>query len=395
MAAEVGEHATGAVRPPLVSRPLLVRCISIAGVSASFYLMLSVVPLFARSAGASTNVAGLATTVLSLSTIAGYLPTPRLVGRYGHRVMLAAGMLLLGTPALVLTVTSNLTVVLVACAVRGVGFAITCVSGGALSVSLIPPERRGEGLALIGVVSGVPSVVALPLGVWLSGHAGFRAVFVLGAAAALAPLASLPWLPDGGRVSRDAPAAASDSMLAGLRTPALIRPALIFFSVTMAIGIFVTFVPLAASRADAGTASLALLIESAAAIGGRWLAGRLGDRSGKRGLLVPGVLAAAAGFALLSLPGPAGIMLLAGGLVFGTGFGMTQNTSLTLMYDLVPESGFSMVSALWNLAYDSGMGVGAAWFGAVAGGVGYRFAFGFTALIMAGGTALNRGTKAR
>jgi MFS family permease len=154
-------------------------------------------------------------------------------------------------------------------------------------------------------------------------------------------------------------------------------------------------VPLAASRTDAGTASLALLIESAAAIGGRWLAGRLGDRTGKRGLLVPGVLAAAAGFALLSLPGPAGIMLLAGGLVFGTGFGMTQNTSLTLMYDLVPESGFSMVSALWNLAYDSGMGVGAAWFGAVAGGVGYRFAFGFTALIMAGGTALNRGTKAR
>jgi predicted MFS family arabinose efflux permease len=407
------EHTADTGRPPLVSRPLLVRCVSIAGVSASFYLMLSVVPLFARSAGASTNLAGLATTVLSLSTIAGYLPTPRLVGRYGHRVMLAAGMLLLGTPALVLTVTSNLTVVLVACAVRGVGFAITCVSGGALSVSLIPPERRGEGLALIGVVSGVPAVVALPLGVWLSGHIGFRAVFVLGAAAALAPLASLPWLPDGGRIGRDASAAASDSMLAGLRTPALIRPALIFFSVTMAIGIFVTFVPLAASRADAGTASLALLIESAAAIGGRWLAGRLGDRSGlgkqsglsdrsgpsdqggKRGLLIPGVLAAAAGFALLSLPGPAVVILVVGGLVFGTGFGMTQNTSLTLMYDRVPESGFSMVSALWNLAYDSGMGVGAAWFGVVAGGVGYRFAFGITALIMAGGTVLNRGTKAR
>ena len=98
MITRVREQAERTPRPPLVSGPLLVRCISVAGVSASFYLMLSVVPLFARSAGASTNVAGLATTVLSLSTIAGYLPTPRLVARYGHRAVLAAGMLLLGLP---------------------------------------------------------------------------------------------------------------------------------------------------------------------------------------------------------------------------------------------------------------------------------------------------------
>jgi hypothetical protein len=74
---------------------------------------------------------------------------------------------------------------------------------------------------------------------------------------------------------------------------------------------------------------------------------------------------------------------------------MTQNTSLTLMYDLVPESGFSMVSAVWNLAYDSGMGIGAAWFGVLAGGAGYRVAFGFTALVIVCVSALNRGTKAR
>jgi predicted MFS family arabinose efflux permease len=415
MVTAVRQPAERIERPPLLSRPLLVRFISIAGVSVSFYLMLSVVPLFARSAGASTNVAGLTTTVLSLSTIAGYLPTPRLVARYGHRAVLAAGLLLLGAPALVLAVTANLTVVLVACAVRGIGFAITCVSGGALTVSLIPPERRGEGLALIGVVSGVPSLAALPAGVWFSGHAGFRAVFVVAALAALAPVASLPWLPGSagdvrsrppagsGPGAEDAggakgPAAASDSMLAGLRSPALLRPALVFFSVTMATGIFVTFVPLAAPRADAGAAALALFIQPAAAIGGRWVAGRVGDRAasgrlGPHGLLVPGVLIAAAGIALLSLPGRALVPLMIGALLFGAGFGVTQNVSLTLMYDLVPESGFSMVSAVWNLAYDSGMGIGAAWFGAVAGGTGYPVAFGITALVMVIAAGLHQGRK--
>jgi len=58
------EQAPVTVRARLVSRPLLVRFLSVVGVSVSFYLMLSVVPLFARSAGASTNLAGLMTTAL-------------------------------------------------------------------------------------------------------------------------------------------------------------------------------------------------------------------------------------------------------------------------------------------------------------------------------------------
>ena len=62
-------------------------------------------------------------------------------------------------------------------------------------MSLIPPQRRGEGLALVGVVSGIPSVAALPLGVWLAGHVGYRPVFAAGGLAALAGLASVPWLP--------------------------------------------------------------------------------------------------------------------------------------------------------------------------------------------------------
>jgi hypothetical protein len=53
---------------------------------------------------------------------------------------------------------------------------------------------------------------------------------------------------------------------------------------------------------------------------------------------------------------------VAGAAVFGLGFGVAQNSTQTLMYDRVPESGHSAVSALWNLAYDGGMGVGAAGF---------------------------------
>jgi len=149
----------------------------------------------------------------------------------------------------------------------------------------------------------------------------------------------------------------------------------------MAVGIVVTFLPLAVAKTATDVAALALLAQPAAAIGGRWLAGRYGDRRGPAVLLVPGVLVAAAGLAMLSATAvPA--LVIAGAAVFGAGFGITQNASLTIMYNQVSESGYSAVGALWNLAYDGGMGVGAAGFGVLAARTGYPAAFALTAAVL-------------
>jgi predicted MFS family arabinose efflux permease len=230
-----------------------------------------------------------------------------------------------------------------------------------------------------------PRLVTRPLGVWLAGHLGYRPVFAAGGLAALAGLASLPWLPNArGTTTR------ADGMLAALRNPALVRPAALFSATTMAVGIIVTFLPLAVTRADANVAALALLVQPAAAIAGRWLAGRHGDRpsgrpSGRQrssALLVPGVLAAAAGVLMLSLTAVP-VAVIAGAAVFGLGFGVGQNVTQTVMYDRVPESAYGASSALWNLAYDGGMGLGAAGFGVIAPHTGYPVAFVLVASVLA------------
>lgn len=48
-------------RPRLLTRALLLRFMSILGAETSFYLLLSVVPLYARARGTGGNAAGLAT----------------------------------------------------------------------------------------------------------------------------------------------------------------------------------------------------------------------------------------------------------------------------------------------------------------------------------------------
>ncbi|MGP4024298.1 MFS transporter [Actinomadura sp. 3N407] len=365
-------------RPRLVGRHLALVFAATFTTLTGLFLLLSVVPMYAVSSGAGEVGAGMATGALMLTTVLTELALPRLMTRFGHRPVLAAGILLLGLPPLALIVSGHLATIMVVSLVRGLGFAISVVVTGALVAALVPPERRGEGLGLFGVAAGVPSVLALPLGVWLAEHIGFTPVFIAGSAASLAALAALPGLP---RRAAPPPAAGERpfGIVAGLRSPGLLRPALVFAATSMAAGVLITFLPAAVPAG--GIAAAALFVQPAVTTATRWWAGRVGDRHGAGRLLMPALAAAATGIALLALvPSPAAVF--ASMVLFGAGFGVAQNASMSVMYERVAPSGYGTVSAMWNIGYDGGMGVGGAAFGVAAAQTGYPAAFTLTAVVM-------------
>jgi predicted MFS family arabinose efflux permease len=63
-----------------------------------------------------------------------------------------------------------------------------------------------------------------------------------------------------------------------------------------------------------------------------------------------------------------------------------------MMYERVAAARYSTVSALWNFAYDAGMGAGAGAFGMVCAHTGYPIAFALTAVLML--TALRTARRA-
>lgn len=373
----------------LVSRALLLRFVSIIGSSIGFYLPLSVVPMFAEHTG-SGGSAGLATVTLLLATVACELVTPRLVGRIGYRGALALGLTLLGAPTVVLALSDNPGLILAVSAVRGAGFAISVVAGGVLTATLVPADRRGEGLALVGVVAGVPGLIALPAGVWAAARFGYAPVFTVTTVATLLTLLSVPGLP-----RRAASVTPGDhrGVLSGLRNPALTRPAAIFATSTAAIGVFVTFLPLATAGRPTWVSTAALFVQPASSTVTRWIAGRIGDRRGQKCLLVPGLILTAAGMAAIALTSvPAAV--IAGALVFGTGFGVLQNATLTLMYARVSPGEEGAVSAIWNAAYDLGMAAGAFCAGLAVTPLGYPATFVLTATALLPALALVRRDQA-
>jgi MFS family permease len=372
-------RATTAVRPHLVTPALLVRFVSIVGSSIGFYLPLSVVPLVARDAG-SASTAGFATVALLAATVACELVTPRLVTLVGYRWALAVGLLLLGAPTSVLVLTASTPAILAVSVLRGIGFAVSVTAGGAVTASLIPAERRGEGLALVGIVGGVPGMIALPAGVWMAARWGYAPVFVGTTVATLLALVSVPGLPSRSATSSDAGDEAI-GVLAGLRSGVLRRPAVIFVGSTAAVGVLVTFLPLAVTGAHAWVAAAALLAQPAASTVSRWYAGRIGDRRGQACLLPPGLVLSVVGMLGVALASPP-FAVIGGAAVFGAGFGVLQNATLSLMFARAPQGSEGVVSAIWNAAYDLGMAAGALVAGLVVVHVGYAATFALAAFGM-------------
>jgi len=333
---------------------LLLLCITFAAF-VGFYLLLSVVPLYTERAGGGSAGAGMATAALMLSTVVVQLRMPQLIRLAGYRVVLVAGLLLLGLPALMYIIAPNVVTVLVITLVRGAGFGILTVTFFALVVELAPSERRGEAIGLLGVAITLPGIFGNALGLWIADQVGFGLVFLLGG--------SIPLLAFGlaqGLRNVESPHQNEENSVAGFLSgfsrPRLLRICLLFASSTVAFGVVFTFLPLAASRTAPFSAAIALLLVGLMNTLCRWWAGRYCDRHAPIHLLSPALLIAAFGMAALSYPG---WVLLAGAVLFGSGLGLLQSTTLTMIMNRVDKAEYGLGSTLWNVAYDTGIGLGA------------------------------------
>ena len=223
--------------------------------------------------------------------------------------------------------------------------------------ALTDESHHGRGIALYGVVVGIPSVLALPFGVWLVEHIGFTPLFLFSGAAALLGIITL-------LIRIDIPRPDEvHGLLRTLRRPAVLRLAIVFFCSTLAAGVVITWTPITGSATHGSfPAAAALFAYGLAATGARWLAGRFGDSRDPNALLVPSVVVGAAGLFVMALFSD---WMIVGALVFGIGLGFLQNATLQLMFKSAGPSGYGSASAIWNVAYDIGLAIGAFGFGAL------------------------------
>jgi MFS family permease len=372
-------------REPGMPALLLLTAAGFSGYAA----LLSVAPLWAVHGGADKAGSGFVNGLLLLATIATQPFVPWLLRRFGTAPVLATGLLFLGGPSLLHLISDQLGWILAMSVLRGFGFGILTVTGSTTLAHLVPPARHGAAIGAYGASIAIPQVILLPAGPWLVDVVGYWIVFALGATSILG-IAATPWLARalrdqdverllsddaaGDSAGNDIPSKASGNRSQRRVASRLARPTIILLGATLAGGALITFAPQMSSAPLATAGGLALFTVAAAV--SRWRIGSFADRYGTRVILWPLVLLTVAGLALTALaienPGDTKVILFLVALTLvGIGYGGIQNLTLLLCLGAVSRKEYGTASAVWNIGFDAGTGVGSVLVGTIAAGLSF------------------------
>lgn len=335
-------------------------------------LLLPVVPLLVAQSGGSDALAGSVTGVFMAATVLTQLLVPRLLRTQGYRRVLAVGCLLLGPPSLVLLISADAGPVLAVSAVRGIGFGMLTVAGSALVAELAPKRILGRATGAQGIAIAASQMAGLAIMERWSA----TPVFVLGAlipALALVAIAGLPKIfaqPTGESVR--------------LSVFAVLVPVLALACVSASFGGLSSLLPIAISE-RAAVAGVVLATASGSMLVGRYSAGLIADRLGSGRTLAPALASSTIGLVLfaINVDGGSTPVLFCAAVLFGLGFGAVQNESLVMAFQAAGPRQLGSASAIWNIGYDAGTGIGALALGFVATTAGYAWVFAVSAVVVA------------
>ncbi|MBD0711844.1 MULTISPECIES: MFS transporter [unclassified Streptomyces] len=327
-----------------------------------FALLLPLSPQWAVHGGADEFGAGLVTATLMAATVLAQLLVKTALDRLGWARTLALGALLLGLPAPVQALDDSLWTILLTTALRGLGFGIITVCGSTAAATLAPPGRRGAAVGLYGLALTLPQVVLTPAAPALASALALPAILACG----VLPVLGLPFARGLGRaVDARTTASATEHAVEGA-APAttvlrrILLPLLTLLLVTAAGGAVLTFAPQLLDRP--ALAALALFLFTATGAGARWGAGVLADRLPLRPLTCALLVTAATGLALVALAvrsdRPLLVLLLAGLVLLGAGYGGLQSLTFVQSFDRAGAENRHTTSVAWNIGYDSGTGIG-------------------------------------
>lgn len=375
------------------ARGMLAVLVAVAAAFGAWSLLLPVVPTAVLDAGGAESLAGLSTGVFMLFTVITQIFTPWLLRKFGFRVVMVVSAFLLGGPAFGYMLGMEPGVLLTVSAIRGVGFGALSVAEAAIIAELVPLRLLGRATGTLGLFVGASQMVALPLGLGLVDVVGYNGVFAIGASVGLVALLSAVLIPT-------IPPSVEEHITPNvIRVPTwhlVLVPALALMFITTAYGAITNFLPAAMRDLDAargaalGGVMLGLL--NLAAMASRYYAGRVTDRTGQPGsVLIPFQVCAALGvfmtavILVLGLP----VWTVAFAVIFyGLGFGAAQNEALTMMFYRLPRSKASQASAIWNISFDSGTGIGSTVYGMMLVGMSFAPMFGIAAGVILVGLAV-------
>ena len=321
-----------------------------------------VLPALSARTGASLSVMGRLMSAIFLGSLAAQAVSGWASDRFGRRVVLAAGLLLLAVTGLVIAVATALPLTLAAGVVYGIGYGAFSLSGNVMTSELVP-ARRASAVNLVNMFFGVGAVVGpLVVSVLLQRTGAALPVLWMGAALLAAAAAGARFaLPARLPVSREgAVAVAAEGAV--VRKPSLRDPML------LACGIFLMLY--VGSEMAAGAWTAVYLHQStgmneansAAATSLFWAMLTMGRIAGVVGgmrvsderLLTAAVWITCAGAAVLWAAHGSATASVVAFAILGFGYGPIYPTGVAVLTSRFPQAAGTATSQMGVLAASGG-----------------------------------------
>ena len=337
-----------------------------------FYLLTTVIAVYVVDRfGVGLGEAGLAAGIFLGGEVVGrFLGGPAL-HRFGSRRLMVWGLVAHTLLCVAHLVAPTFVAVLAVRVLHGLTYGIASTGVGAAAQALIPPTRRAEGSGWFATSGTLAAAVGpfLALALLATGdprvHFWFcTAVLALSGVCAVVthPRERRPDATRGGFVERRAVPMA----------------ALAFVAAGIYLGVVTFLAPFSAAVGLEGAAGWFFVVYAAAILLARPIVGPLQDRRGDNIVVIPALLAFAAGIVVLAIS-DASWLLLTSAALLGLGYGVIYSALLAIAVGMAPRSRVGLASSTYFLGVASGMGVVPVLAGVLVDATGYRATFGWLA----------------
>ena len=374
--------AQAVVRERVVTRPFLLVLAATGAVFASFGILVIALPLYIRDElGRSDFGVGSAVGAASIGAILAGPVTGRLADRWGRRVFLFGGVLLMLGGYLVLALQPPFAAVVAVRAVAGAGEAVFVVAAFTMAADLTPAGRHGEAMSLVTTGSYLGLALGPIAGDLAVDHAGYTLAWILAAGAVgIAGAVSLV-------VTETRPLHEEEPSRALLPPRSALVPGLVLLLALLGFGGFNAFAVLHAREVGLGRPGLVFLVFAAVVVLVRLFGRTLPDRLGPRVAASTACAAVAVGLVIVaawqSVPG-----VLVGTAVFavGQGFAYPAVALLAMTRSSLAERSAAVAAVIAFV--DVALLSGAFLLGFAADAYGYGAVFLFGAASAAAGLAV-------
>lgn len=363
-----------------------------------FGLISPILPQYAQSFGVSITMVGLLITAFGVARLIVDLPTGSLADRFGRRLVLISGPLIMTIGSLACGLATNYWQLISFRFIQGTGSAIFMTGSNIMLADIAPPKSRGrimswyQGSFFLGTGLG-PTV-----GGFTAQYFGLRApFFVLASLAALATVWAYLRLPETRPKTQVSQVPTGDAQLSKLAKPPntglkpLLRDLNFILISVVTLGIFFNrtgaynqILPLVASDRlglNTGQIGMSLSVISIFNFITLLICGSLSDRFGRKALITPGVILSVVSLVMLSQTHSYWFLIITC-VIWGIGTGTAGPVPAAYVVDIIPRENYASSVGLYRAAGDLGYVVGPILLGWLADIKGYNFSLLFDAAFL-------------